>query len=78
MSRNSFLKFLGSDYIVWANKYKIEPVKHPCSDCGKESITNIPIAKGELRGLIAEDCSCGNNKMHYCFVRDPAKGDILE
>lgn len=48
--------------------------KHPdlkinklnCDACGKEMIANKPFIEKGYAGLIAEKCSCGNNR-HTCM-----------
>jgi hypothetical protein len=78
MNRASFLKIYNINVESWINRYGIEPFESPCYKCGLLFKTTIPIAKGELRGLISEVCSCGNSDTPYCLVRDPTKGDLLD
>jgi hypothetical protein len=78
LDRSTFLLVHGVTAEEWARRYDIEPFTHPCSDCGAELTTSIPFAKGELRGLVAPKCTCGNEGTPYCVVRDPKSGgDIL-
>jgi len=77
MNREKFLIIHNADPKLWAIRYGLEPFEHPCSKCGKKMITSIPIAQGELRGLISPPCLCGNLDTPYCFVRDPKKGDFF-
>ena len=77
MHRESFLVIHNVDWLTWAERYGLEPARIPCKMCGSEFITNIPIANKEFRGLLSEQCSCGNTDTPYCFVRDPQIGDLL-
>ena len=75
MNRATFLRVLNSDGVRWARRYGIEPFTHPCSECGREMRTSIPSARGQLRGLIAPVCACGNTNTPYCVVRYSRFGD---
>lgn len=63
---------------AWTARYGVEPFTHPCSECGAPCTTSIPFVQGELRGLQAPECECGNALTPYAFVRDPARGDLLD
>jgi len=76
--RERFLIAHGVTAESWAARYDIEPFAHPCHDCGKPLTTSIPFAVGELRGLLAPACACGNTNTPYCLVRDPRFGDLLQ
>ncbi len=77
MNRKRFLRVLGTSTEEWAKRYDIDPIEHPCGDCGKVLRTSLPFAYGELRGLMAPKCECGNEGTPYCLVRDPKYGDLL-
>lgn len=77
ITRNQFLLVLGEDASAWAARFGIEPYEHPCDVCGAPMRTTIPCASGELRGLIAPVCECGNVDVPYCVVRDPKRGDLF-
>lgn len=76
--RDSFLRIHGQDASAWAQRYGLEPLRHPCLRCGVILETTIPFAAGEIRGLIAPYCECGNTLVPYCAVRDPKWGDLLD
>jgi hypothetical protein len=73
-----FLMVYGQNAESWANRFGLEPFTHPCYACGAELRTTQPFFCGELRGLIARRCSCGDAWPPYCVVRDPKYGDILD
>jgi len=77
MHRERFLFVHGVGAAQWAARYEIEPSTHPCYDCGEPLTTSIPFAIGQLRGLVAPACACGNKSTPYCVVRDPRYGDLL-
>jgi hypothetical protein len=77
VARSRVLVIHGQDPEAWAERYGIEPFSYPCSDCGKDLTTTVPFALGELRGLFAPACSCGNEQTPYCVVRDPKHGDLF-
>lgn len=68
MNRDRFLTFHGMDARRWAARFGLEQFTVPCSACGAERTTTIPIACGELRGFIAPWCDCGSDDRPYCFV----------
>lgn len=63
---------------AWATRYDIEPVTVPCPTCGAPKVTSLPFAQGQLRGLAAPDCACGDKGRTYCLVRDPKHGDLFD
>lgn len=77
---------LGTRYVVvhgiepdvWAQRYDIEPFETSCPDCGALAKSSIPVAVGELRGLMVPPCPCGSRNRAYCLVRDPKYGDLLD
>lgn len=77
MNRESFLRIHGIDSVAWAARFGIEPFSMQCERCGAEMVTSIPIAQGQLRGLIAPECECGNSDTPYCIVRDWRYGDLF-
>lgn len=73
-----FLIVHGMDAEKWAKRYDLEPFSHSCSKCGVMLTTTLPIALGQLRGLMAPRCDCGNQESPvYVVVRDPRFGDLL-
>lgn len=62
---------------AWARRYDIEPCSAPCQDCGVMRTTTVPFACGQLRGLMAPKCECGQEGVPYCLVRDPRHGDLF-
>jgi len=72
--RKRFWKIYGVNSESWANRYGIQPFEHPCA-CGRVFKTTIPIRSGQLVGLMAENCECGNTDAPFCIVR--ANGDLL-
>lgn len=78
MNSARLLSVLGADPEKWAAKFGLEPFSAPCSECGSILTTTIPCARGQLRGLRAPTCECGNKRTPYCLVRDSRFGDLLE
>lgn len=73
------LIILGSDPKKWAGRYGLDPVSHPCDQCGRVRTASIPFARGTLRGLFSPPCECGNqSRTPYCMVRDPRVGGLFE
>ena len=62
---------------AWAKRYGIEVFSHPCFECGRVLTIAIPFAQGQLRGLQAPPCACGNERTPFGLVRDPAYGDLF-
>ena len=77
MNRESFLEIHNVDPQDWAKRYSLVPIEIPCRVCGEAMKTSQPIAIGDLRGLKAAVCVCGNEDTPYCFVMNPAKGDLI-
>src|SRR4051794_14752016 len=77
-SREKFLTIHGITAERWAARYDIEPFEHPCHECGATLRTSIPFAVGQLRGLMAPPCVCGDQNTPYCLVRDARFGDLLQ
>jgi hypothetical protein len=77
MNRSRFLRVLGADPTKWAERYDLEPFSYPCGECGKVLATTVPFAYGQLRGLMAPRCECGNVGTPYCLVRDSRHGDLF-
>ena len=71
-----FLVF-GVSAAEWTRRYGVQPFEYPCYVCGRLLATSIPFAQGELRGLAAPQCACGDKQGPYAAVRDPALGDLL-
>lgn len=68
----------GVDPVSWAKRFGIEPVTHPCGDCGAPKTSTIPIASRTLRGLASPPCACGNEEpTPYCLVAAPGEGDLI-
>ncbi len=64
---------------AWAARFDIEPFTADCASCGREKTTTLPFAQGQLRGLQAPSCPCGDDsRAPYCIVRDPKHGDLLD
>ena len=76
--RENFLAVHGITAEHWAARYGIEPFSHPCHESGATLSTTAPFAVGQLRGLMAPPCACGNANTPYCLVRDPRFGDLLD
>lgn len=76
---NDKVRFLiyGVTAEAWSARYGVEAFSHPCFECGRILTTSIPFAQGQLRGLQAPPCECGNEKTPYGLVRDPAYGDLF-
>lgn len=77
MNRKRFLRVLGADPVQWAQRYELEQYTRPCSQCGARLTTSIPFVSGQMRGLLAPDCVCGNVNTPYCVVRDAKHGDLF-
>ena len=58
----------GANPRAWAARHGIEPFTAPCSDCGVECTTTVPIVRFGRPGLRAADCSCGNKSTPYCLI----------
>jgi hypothetical protein len=67
----------GLDPEKWARKHCIEAFSHPCSECGRVLTTSIPFVQGQMRGLQAPPCECGNKQTPYGMVRDSKNGDLF-
>jgi hypothetical protein len=74
---------------TWTKRYGIEPLTYPCHGCGRPLTTTIPFRQGQLVGLTAPKCECGEHKdpSHpdgsrslppYVLMRDPKCGDLLD
>jgi hypothetical protein len=61
----------------WADRHRIEVFSHPCIDCGRPRTISMPFAQGELRGLQAPPCDCGNDQGPYGLVRAEKYGDLF-
>ena len=61
----------------WTARYGVEPFSHPCGECGRTLTTTLPFAQGQLRGLQAPPCECGNKQTPFALVRDPKHGDLF-
>lgn len=66
--RTSWLVLHNGDPALWARRHGLEPFSHPCRDCGIVLTTTVPFAAGEMRGLVAPRCACGNEGTPYCIV----------
>lgn len=77
VNRVRFFSVHGSNPVRWAKRNGLEPFTHPCSECGKELTTTVPIAFASWRGLSCPPCECGNENVPYCIgltsLRDIAK-----
>lgn len=62
---------------AWSKRYGVEAFSYPCSECGRMCTTTLPFAQGQLRGLQAPPCPCGNEKTPFGLVRDPKYGDLF-
>ncbi len=75
----------------WTRRYGIEPFSHPCYGCGRMLTTTIPFRQGQLVGLTAPNCECGEHDVAadsgpddrrslppYALTRDPKFGDLLD
>lgn len=69
--RTSWLVLHNGDQERWSRRHGIERFSYPCSDCGMVLTTTIPFASGEMRGLVAPKCVCGNEGTPYCIVGIP-------
>lgn len=80
MNRKNFMTVHGTTAVEWSRRYGIEPLMSDCHECGATLTTSIPFASlcGELRGLMAPECDCGNSNTPYCLVRDPRFGDLFD
>ena len=63
---------------AWSARYGVEVFTYPCSACGAPCTTTLPFVQGQLRGLQAPPCSCGNEKTPFGVVRDPKYGDLFD
>lgn len=77
MNRRRFLRIHGVSLKAWSQRHDLEPYTRPCSECGAPLTTTVPFATGQMRGLLAPDCSCGNKNTPYCVVRDARYGDLF-
>lgn len=68
---------LGVSAERWTRRWGVLPFTHPCIDCGRPRTTSIPFVQGNLRGLRAPTCACGNDQHPFGLVRDPACGDLF-
>lgn len=62
---------------AWAKFHRIEIFSYPCSDCGRVLTISRPFVQGQLRGLAAPPCECGNLKTPYGMVRAEKYGDLF-
>lgn len=62
----------------WTRRYGVLPFDGACQRCARPCTTSRPFACGEMRGLAAPDCICGETRMPYAVVRDPKHGDLLD
>lgn len=67
----------------WTKRYGVTPFTHPCYGCGHPLTTTIPFVQGQLRGLQAPKCECGEHDSGYShppysIVRDPKYGDLFD
>lgn len=76
-NRSKFFVVHGISTERWCERHDLEPYTRPCGDCGAMLTTSIPFASGQLRGLLAPACSCGNVRTPYCVVRDSKYGDLF-
>lgn len=53
---------------TWCKKYDLIIKIYPCKICGEMLKTNIPFFTKEFRGLMSEDCSCGNKNVPFSLV----------
>lgn len=72
--RQGMLRVYGADPEQWARRYRVEPFEHPCRECGRVFVVNVPFVMGRLKGLTAEVCECGNEDTPYCFPFDQLPG----
>lgn len=77
MDSTRFLTVHGVCPKAWAKRYDLLPFTHPCDACGEPLTTTLPFAQGQLRGLRAPTCSCGNKQTPWCLVRDRRFGDLF-
>lgn len=63
---------------AWSRRFGVVPFEHPCSRCGALLRTTLPFVQGQLRGLRAPTCACGNERGPYAVVRDRRHGDLLD
>jgi hypothetical protein len=78
MNRTNFLKILNTDVQKWCERHGIMPLESPCNECGVTLHTTIPVASREFRGLMADQCQCGNEDVPYCFVRESRAGGMFK
>jgi hypothetical protein len=65
----------GASAEAWAKRWNIEiPEPAPCYYCEAPLTCTLPFVKGNLRGLKAAPCVCGNERGPYCVV-DANGGD---
>jgi len=76
-NRSRFLFPIGTDPQRWAERYDLTPFTGPCSDCGAMLTTTLPFVNGDLAGLAAPGCECGNENTPYCMIAKPGAPDIL-
>jgi hypothetical protein len=63
---------------AWTRRFGVEPFSHPCSECGEVLTTSLPFVQGQMRGLSAPRCKCGNDHTPYAVVRDARYGDLFD
>ena len=65
----------GANLSTWADRYGLKSFSVRCTVCKSFQIVGIPFIYGELRGLIAKECVCGNPHPYRVVHSDG--GDIL-
>ncbi len=68
MDRERFIRVLGADPEKWAKCYTLTPATVECYSCAAPRTTSIPFFAGQLRGLIAPTCPCGDDRGPYCVT----------
>ena len=63
-----YLIVYGVDIKEWCEYYDIEPFVVQCSSCSTDLHVKIPFAAKNRRGLLANQCSCGNSEVLFSYV----------
>lgn len=62
------LDVYGISVEAWTRRWGVQPFTSPCYECGRPLTTTIPFVVGDLRGLRAPACVCGQDRAPYVVV----------
>jgi len=49
----------------WGERWGLVPFTAPCQACGEPLTTTVPVMLGNMPGLAAPVCRCGNERTPY-------------